>query len=244
MTYEAKQKIEVVVTYKGTPSYERPAYGWGYETVYINKFEDEDGTELVWKTTTGSIHHEYEVPSKRHPEKVKHEVEYPNDNSKLKIKATVKQIGEYNGKAQVELVRVKCVEVIERAKTYEEIQKEKEEAQRASVDKEAGDFTWVIPYRQYKEHYADCETIAGTYDSGMRNHGLHGYREKEPTIEIIVRAGRLKNSGVRGRKFDYYDVFSNKGDHNIMRAVCLENALKQAQKLDPTAEWSYKPFKN
>lgn len=49
---EIKSRIERVVTFIGESSYEREAYTYGWETVYIYKFADEDGNMLVWKTTS------------------------------------------------------------------------------------------------------------------------------------------------------------------------------------------------
>ena len=39
-------------------------------------------------------------------------------------------------------------------------------------------------YSQYKEHYADCRTVPGTYDKINRS------------IEVVIPDGRMKPSGV------------------------------------------------
>ena len=46
-----------------------------------------------------------------------------------------------------------------------------------------------MKYKAYKEHYSDCETVYDSYDKGNKS------------IEVIIPEGRMKNSGVRGKKF-------------------------------------------
>ena len=69
----------------------------------------------------------------------------------------------------------------------------------------------------YKEHYADCELLAGSWN------------EQERTVGVIVREGRLKNSGVRGRQFADY-LFKNGSRCRCVYAVCEENAWKRIEK--------------
>ena len=74
-------------------------------------------------------------------------------------------------------------------------------------------------YRQYKQHYSDCETVPGSYDSINKS------------IEVIVPEGRMKPSGVRGRHFHGYQLWFKdaSGDckYCTYRAVSLDNAMKQ-----------------
>lgn len=76
-----------------------------------------------------------------------------------------------------------------------------------------------MPYRQYKQHYADCETVPGTYDAGSKS------------IVVIVPAGRMKASGVRGRHFSTYELWwqDERGEKHYTpyRAISRENAMKQ-----------------
>lgn len=229
MKYTEKQRIDMTVRFTACIEWERPAFGYGYETVSLNKFKDEDGNTLVWKTTTGTIHKEYV------DEEGVCKYIFPEEKSLLHIKATVKSIGEYNGEEQVELTRVKLVDVVEMAKTAEQVRQERKEAQLASIDEQAGDFVWKMPYRQYKEHYADCETIAGSYDSGMRGH----HKVDDATIEVIIRAGRLKNSGVRNKSFSEY-IFKNEENEVVRyKAVSYENAARRANREHPDSTWEF-----
>ena len=76
-----------------------------------------------------------------------------------------------------------------------------------------------LKYSQYKEHYADCRTVPGTYDKINRS------------IEVIIPDGRMKPSGVRGERFHYYQLAlidaDGKKRYIGYKAVCLENAMKQ-----------------
>ena len=62
-----------------------------------------------------------------------------------------------------------------------------------------------MKYKNYKEHYADCETVPSSYDKGTKS------------IEVIIPDGRMKNSGVRGHHFRGYqfDLIDSKGEKKI-----------------------------
>ena len=124
------------------------------------------------------------------------------------------------------------VEIIERSLTKEELDEIKAQEQMDSIRE--GDFIWRMPYKQYKEHYADCETIAGSFHDGCDS---RGYRIKEATIEVIIRAGRMKASGVRGEHFHSYKMKNKEGEIVFYRAVCEENAMKRVNKEFPNEEW-------
>ena len=76
-----------------------------------------------------------------------------------------------------------------------------------------------MPYRQYKSHYADCETVPGSYDIMCRS------------IEVIIPDGRIKASGVRGEHFRTWQLWFTdvNGQHKycMYRAVSIGNAMKQ-----------------
>lgn len=205
-------RIEKQVTLTGEYSFYRRAFsGYRDEEVYIYKMTDAEGKVYVWKT-----------PSVLHMDTVVGdyiETYCPRKGDVFVIKATVKGETEYKGEPQTEVNRVKVTEIISK---YEEVVVEK---QKKSVDLEAGDRIVEMTYANYKKHYADCETVEGSYDDEFR------------TIKVIVRAGRMKASGTRGEHFKGYELVNAKGEHITYRAVCEENALKRANKEHPGEEW-------
>lgn len=74
-------------------------------------------------------------------------------------------------------------------------------------------------YSRYKKHYADCKTVPGSYNKVDR------------TIDVFVPDGRMKPSGMRGQTLYMFEVYGV--DKNgftqvaVLRATCLENAVKQ-----------------
>ena len=180
------------------------SYSFLETTVEVYTFEDVETNQIyVWKTSGSGLY----------------DVTY---NSILKIKGTIKGEKEYRGINQIELQRVKLLEVVERAKTKEEITEEKQKMQFDSLDD--GDTVLTMLYRQYKERYEDCETL---YNSFYREEG-------KSYIRVIVRNGRLKNNGVRGKHFSSYELVNHsKGIKHTFYAVCKENAYKQAVKAFP-----------
>lgn len=230
------ERIEAVVTMKSVYSYERAAYTYGTETAYIYNMEAEDGTVYVWKTTSFmGIELPAANPDDAHFINSKGKaVDFfkINKNDVIRIKASVKRQGEYKGQPQTELTRVKVLERIFKAETWEEIQAKREAAKAAKAEEQRDslngeDFIWRMPYKQYKEHYSDCETVAGSYDSGEC-----GYRGKRRpcAIEVIIREGRLKASGVRGEHYSGYRLQNENGEQVVYRAVKEENAIRRAEK--------------
>lgn len=93
------------------------------------------------------------------------------------------------------------------------------------------DLVWEMPYRQYKSHYSDCETVIGSYND-------HGGMSPA-SIKVIIRDGRLKNSGVRGQHFSGYEFFftaDGKKARVCYRAVSEDNAVKRLYKEFPNAQ--------
>lgn len=232
------ERIEAVVTMKSVYSYERAAYTYGTETAYIYNMEAEDGTVYVWKTTSFmGIELPAANPDDAHFINSKGKaVDFfkINKNDVIRIKASVKRQGEYKGQPQTELTRVKVLERIFKAETWEEIQAKREAAKAAKAEEQRDslngeDFIWRMPYKQYKEHYSDCETVAGSYNDHMREREMTR-RYIPATIDVIIREGRLKNSGVRGEHYSGYEVQNENGMKVVYRAVKEENAIRRAEK--------------
>lgn len=225
----ASNRIKVTGVLTGNYSFERPAYGYynRMETVTIYKITSEDGKVYVWKTT-GSLYMQIEVPyetrgafsydSDKH---VAYMLESPDKGDTVTITASVKGESEYKGEAQTEIQRVKLLEIIRK-------EEEKAEAQEQDLTLADGDMIIEMPYRQFKEHYSDCETVKGSF--------FRDENTGDSTIKVIIRSGRMKASGVRGQHFAGYEIewFEN-GEKcfSSFRAVSEENALKQARKMFP-----------
>lgn len=202
-------KVEAQVKLVGIHKYTTNFSYYG-ETNYIYSMEDTEGNIFVWKTTSL-----LDVTAKNGED-----LDFIRKGDTMCIRGTVKEHNEYNGTQQTVLTRCKyrliehCTDRIE-AKVAEQM---------ASLEKE--DFIWDMPYRQYKEHYADCETVAGSYN------------KEEGTIKVIIRKGRLVNSGVRGKHFAGYQFSNAEGKWVTYRAVSEENARKQMLKDFPeNTDW-------
>lgn len=77
-----------------------------------------------------------------------------------------------------------------------------------------------MKYSQYKKHYADCKTVPGTYDT------------IEKSIIVLIPEGRMKKSGVRGQRYNYYrfsgiDKKTGEKVETTVKAITGENAIKQ-----------------
>lgn len=82
--------------------------------------------------------------------------------------------------------------------------------------------TMRMKYSRYKQHYADCKTVPGTYDKELK------------TIMVEIPDGRMKASGVRGERFHTYEFHARDKDGKVWRfayrAICISNAMKQHKK--------------
>ena len=208
-------RVDLKVKLVGEYQYDRKKYAsYGYETVSIYKMTDESDKVYVWKTTSWLAYNDKPI----------------NRGSIIVIAATVKGESEYNGEMQTELTRVKVKEVIEMGKSIEQIQAEREKAREAKKAEQMAslkgeDFIWTMPYRQYKERYADCETVI---DSFVRP------RFGVSHIDVIIREGRLKASGVRGKHFHSYALeWEEDGEtiRGVFVAVDYEHAEAQFHKM-------------
>ena len=85
------------------------------------------------------------------------------------------------------------------------------------------EITRQMSYRKYKTSYADCKTVAGSYDAGTK------------TIEVIIPEGREKPSGTRGERYNYFPdvkIYDKSGEPFTvsLKAVSWDNALKQIKR--------------
>lgn len=223
----ASNRIKLTGVLTGKYSYERPAYGYGMETVTIYKITGEDGTVYVWKTATSSLGMQFEVPYETRgaflydDEKEKAwDWQIVSKGDTITFSASVKGTSEYKGELQTEIQRVKVTEIIKKPKP--------EYTKKEIAPLEDGDQIVKMPYKQYKDHYSDCETVPGSF--------FRDEHTGDSTIDVVIRAGRMKASGVRGQHFAGYEIewFEN-GEKcfSSFRAVSEENALKQARKMFP-----------
>ena len=201
-------RLNIQVEVTGVYKYEKPAFnGWDIDTHRIYIMVDGEGNTYKWDTTKFLI---------------KEDNASVERGDVLEIKGTVKAHAEYREVEQTCLNRVKLVKTIHDAtadRIAREEQAEKERADKVQAQKdsiEVGDEVIRMAYRQYKNHYADCETV------------IDSYRNSDHTIEVIVREGRMKVSGVRGKKMLGFKLQNNKGETVAYRATCAENAIKHA----------------
>lgn len=194
-------------------------YGRMPQETTIYTFKDKDNNVFCWKTS-GSLG--MDKTDKRD----NYYREFVRRGDTFTCKATVKEHSEYKGTKQTVLTRIK-VESITHIPTKEELEEVKASEQRASLT--GNDFIWRMSYKQYKEHYSDCETVAGSFQRDSY---------KDSSIEVIIREGRLVPSGVRGKHYSGYQFKTNKGTLVCYRAVSEENAKRQLLKEFPNgSDW-------
>ena len=212
------EKLSAVVTLVGEYEFTSFAFSYYGSTTYIYTMADDEGNVIVWKTTSTMC-----IPLDKE-DRARY---YPHKGDRIRISGRIKEHGEYKGTAQTVLTRCKY-ELIERTPTKEE--REEMEARKQRESLADGDMVWRMPYKQYKDHYSDCETIKGSYEFDER---------KGSFIEVIIRAGRLKNSGVRGEHFSGYQFRTDDEKLVCYRAVSEENARKQMKKDFPQSDESW-----
>lgn len=193
---------------------------------YIYTMQDDDGNILVYKSGAYLTYKTGEKDQYGNPIEIG-----IRRGDKISISGTIKDHGEYKGAKQTVLQRVRVKALIERQPTKQELDDKKREEQLSSLSN--GDFCWRMPYRQYKEHYSDCEVLAGSFDDGCDSRGR---KIAETTVEVIIRAGRLKNSGVRGEHFYGFEFETDSGGLVCYRAVSEENARKRMLKDYPESK--------
>ena len=219
---EVGKRYELTLTLKKEYSF-KTYFGYREQETYIYTMEDENGNVFVWKTTSIIGMDTTDKNGRWAFDGV-----YKNDT--FKCKATVKEHSEYKGTEQTVLNRVKVLR-IDHVPTKAELDFIKRQEQLASL--KDGDKVKEMPYRQYKAYYSDCETVAGSYREATPEEYMH--TNVFATIEVIIRDGRLKKSGVRGEHFHSYQIEVD-GVYHFYRAVSEENAIKRARKDYPEAK--------
>ena len=228
-------RINLELTMKRIYSYTAPSYGYGYETRYIYTMEDNSGKQYVWKTTSamGILAENNRKDGYEYNEKTGKYYDFLNINNGdiVKLSATIKEESEYNGVPQTVLTRVKVLERVYDAS--EEIARKRESKKADQIASLTGeDFIWNMPYRQYKEHYSDCETVIDSFDDHEGRYPA--------TISVIIREGRLKASGVRGQHYSGYEFFfiDENGEKSRVcyRAISEETAMKHLYRDFPEAK--------
>jgi hypothetical protein len=208
-------KVSAEVTLVNEYAYTDYSFSYYGTTNYIYTMKDEDGNVLVWKTTSTMIVPLDDEGRRRYA---------IHKGDVLRIEGKVKAHDEYKGTKQTVLTRCKF-SLVKAAPTEEEIAEQQRQAQLDSLSGQ--DFIWkAMPYKQYKEHYSDCETLKGSFT----------YEDGAAVIDVIIREGRLKNSGVRGMHYSGYQFRTDEGKLVSYRAVSPETARKQLVKEYPNGE--------
>lgn len=225
-------RINLEVTMANIYEYQFPDPFGRLESRFIYTMNGTDGKQYVWKTAKGMA---VRVESTKGDG-----MEYDSREGKwynyplirqgdiIKITASVKGESEYKGHPQTELMRVKVVERV--YSCYEDKVVKRKEDQLLSLKGE--DFIWrEMPYKQYKEHYNDCETVVDSFND---HEG-----QRPATIDVIIREGRLKASGVRGGHYSGYEFFFTDNGEKCRvcyRAISEETALRRLLKEFPEAQ--------
>lgn len=215
---EVGKRLTIQAEFKKSFDYVDYKFSYYGTTNYIHTFEDSAGNVLVWKTTK-PVEYIAGDECKRIPK-----------GSIVKLTGTVKEHGMYSDTEQTVITRCKF-EVVELGKSERQIQQEKLDAQLQTMAE--GDFIREMPYKQYKEHYSDCETVIGSFN---RHEDARGIPQRDPTIKVIIRAGRLKPNGVRGKRFYWFTFENESGRKSAYYAVSEETARKQLTKQYPDGE--------
>lgn len=227
---QPKEKIQITAIYTNWKTF-KSSFGYN-QIIYIHSFKDEAGNCITWKTSNDVI-----------VDLIK-----PNGNkitrpaskgSIIKITATVKGNDNYKGTDITTIIRPKFELIEDGAKIEQQnmlkVQEEKQQRKQAQLESIGeNDLVWVMSYKRYKEHYADCETIIDSFDAGVDEKGHYKY---PASIKVIIRDGRLKPSGVRGQRITEHNLVNEKNERITIRAVCISNAIKRANKEYPNHIW-------
>lgn len=204
------QKVSAEVTLINEFEYTNHYY---HTTNYTYIMQDAEGNVLIWKTTS-TLLFEY-VNEKGH-----HRNDVIRKGDKMMISGKVKEHSEYKGTKQTVLTRCKFSLI---AHKPDEVALKREQQIQSLAE---GDEIWEMPYKQYKEHYSDCETVSGSFND-------HDGKDVS-TIKVIIRAGRLKKSGVRGQHYKGFEFTTDDGSKVCYRAISEETARKRMKKEFPS----------
>lgn len=210
---QVKERLTITATVTKRYQYTAPAYGYGYENRDMYILKDDEGNVFKYDTT-GCLCLEPE----------ENVYEPANEGDKIVLKGTVKYHTKYKGEPQTVLSRCKMISFVSKGLSPEEKKAIYKQNLLDSITE--GDFIYTMPYRQYKESYDDCETIPDSYD------------KRNSTIQVIVREGRLKPSGVRFQHFHTYRFEDAEAKRvRCVYAVSEENARRRAEKENPENNW-------
>ncbi len=187
-------------TYENPFSYSKWDEGRGYI------FKDER-RKYIWKTTGHGM-------QDKNKESVKCVI-----GNKYSFEATEKGVITYKDEEETVLIRCKNFECVAE-KEYAPVKKGITKAEQMATLKE-GDQIITMDYARYKKHYSDCEKVVGSYVAFGCGEGGEQY------IDVIVRAGRMKNSGVRGKSYGYYRFETPEGEYIDLKAISEETASRR-----------------
>lgn len=211
----ATTKINVTVKYINCLTF-APYHVYGEpQNMFIFKDEENNKT-YIWKTTT----------------QLQYDNKPINKGSTINIIGNFKGEKTYKGEQQTILTRVKVNSIVNEGLTKEQYLEIKRNEQLKQA-KENDCILYHTSYKAYKEHYSDCKTL------------INSFNKETYTITVIVPHDRMKNSGVRGKRFAYYLFYTKDKKHcRCKYAVSAENAFKQLEKeirkesdLPPIEEW-------
>lgn len=221
-------KITIDVTLVKVYSWMDYSFSYYGQNRHIYTMKDSEDNVIIWKTSS------FMSINLGKDDKGNYDYCPINKGDKISITGVIKEHSIYKDEEQTVLQRVKVIKLIEHEPSYEEKKKIVQREQLESIKN--GDFIWEMPYKQYKEHYSDCETLFGSYDDHAEA-CMHTREYIPATVKVIIREGRLKNSGVRGEHFSGYQMENELGEKITYRAVSEENALKRVNKDFPENTW-------
>lgn len=169
------------------------------DTIRMFILVDENGHKYVWKTAGRAEYADYTPVC---------------TGDTFVCEATVKEVTTYKGEEQTVLTRCRKFELVSHNAddaAVKQFERDEETAEKQLATLSDGDIVMTLDYARYKKHYADCEKVAGSYRAFGRDKEIQ-------LIDVIVRKGRLVNSGVRGKHYNmfcFFDANENKSENLI-----------------------------
>ena len=171
-----------------------------WDTIQVHIFEDREGRKYVWKTNTW--------PS----------IEAGNI---YKFEGNFKEEKEYKGEMETILTRCRNFELVEEMKKVKIPVLTRQDQMKTLQD---GDELVTMPYSRFKQHYSDCEKLVGSFEAHGCGQGA------EMLITVIVRKGRMKPSGSRGKHYSYFRYEKPDGFYLDIKAISKDTADKRVPK--------------